>query len=73
MASVGIVKIINGETIHKQKALFRIKERFPLLRKEKDQLPYFLQANYDIAEATKKVWSQQSGYPRTGNDVLLHP
>ena len=51
MASVGIVKIINGETIHKQKALFRIKERFPLLRKEKDQLPYFLQANYDIAEA----------------------
>ena len=35
-------------------ALFRIQEQFPLLRKDKDQLPYFLQANLYIEESIKK-------------------
>ena len=35
MASVGIVKIINSETVCKWHALFRIQEKFPPLRKEK--------------------------------------
>ena len=53
MASVGIVKIINGETIRKWKALFSTQEQLPLLRKEKDQLKYLIQANSDISEAIK--------------------
>ena len=53
MASVGIVKISNGETIGKWRVLFKIQERFPLLRNNTYQLPYFLQANSDIAEAIK--------------------
>ena len=54
MASVGIVKITKGEKICKWHAVFRIQELFSLLSKEKDQLPYFLRANSDIAEAIKK-------------------
>ena len=54
MASVGIVKITNSETIRKWHALFRIQEQFPILRKEKYQLPYLLQANYNMSEAIKK-------------------
>ena len=53
MASVGIDKIYNSETIRKWHVLFSTQEWFHLLRKEKDQLPYFLQANSDIAEAIK--------------------
>ena len=73
MASVGIVKITNGETIHKWHALFRIHELFPLLRKEKGQIPYLLQANFYIAEAIKNYGSQESGHPQPSNDVILHP
>ena len=54
MASVDIVKISNSETILKWHAMFRIHEWFPLLRKDKYQIPYFLQANLDIKDFTKK-------------------
>ena len=53
MASVGMDKITNSEILRKFHALFRIQEQFPLLRKEKYHLPYFLQDNSDIAEAIK--------------------
>ena len=32
-------------------AFFRVEENFPLLRKEKRQLPYLPVANWDIAKA----------------------
>ena len=54
MASVGVVKISNVETIRKWHDLFRMQEQFPLVSKDKDNLPYFLQANSDISGAIKK-------------------
>ena len=53
MAKAGILKIINGKTVQKCHALFRV-EKIPLLIKEKRQLPYFLVANWGIAKAIHK-------------------
>ena len=45
MHIVGIVEIINSETIRKYHALVRIQEQFTLLSKEKYQITYLLYAN----------------------------
>ena len=42
MSIVVIVKITNSEIVCKWHDLFRIQEQFPLLKKEKYQIPYFL-------------------------------
>ena len=54
MASVCIDKVSNSESIFKWHALFMIQEWFHIIRKEKDQLPYFLQVNLGISGAIKK-------------------
>ena len=51
MSSGFIVKITNSETVCKWHDLFRIQEQFPLLKKEKYQIPYFVQSSSDISEA----------------------
>ena len=54
MADAQVFKISHGETVRKWHALFRLNNQFPVVSKEKRQLPYFLQANWDIAEAIRK-------------------
>ena len=54
MTKYGIFKTINGKTVQKWHALFRVEETLSLLRKEKNKLTYFLVSNRNIANAIPK-------------------
>ena len=61
MAKAGVLIISNGNTVQKWHALFRVEEKYHLLRKYMMKLPYLLVANWYIDKVIHKCGQESIG------------
>ena len=69
MAKAVILKINNGKTVQKLHSLFRVEEKFPLLRKNHIQPPYF---SYPIWMLPKSIHKYGREIISTIGQQMMH-